>query len=156
MMKTCSHCKDPKDESEFYKNRCESDGYQPWCKLCRKEADRTHYLLNKDWIKEREWRSSLVRRYHITYEQYYDLLDSQNGVCAICKKPEPTKRQLCVDHDHACCPKEISCGKCIRGLVCSRCNRGIGLLNDSKRMLVSALEYLTKGKEKCQNIINHL
>lgn len=151
--KTCSHCSTPKDTSKFYKNRTEPDGLQPWCKLCRGEADKKYYQENKDWIKEREWRSSLVRRYNITYIDYYNIAEKQKEVCAICEKPEPTRRQLCVDHDHTCCPGETSCGKCVRGLICSRCNRGIGLLSDSIKTLLSAIKYLRTGVKRCQNII---
>jgi hypothetical protein len=96
----------------------------------------------------REWRSALIRRYHITYEQYNVLLEKQGGVCAVCGKPESTQRQLCVDHDHDCCPGDTSCGKCVRGLLCSKCNRGLGLLRDSCEILEKALAYLRRPLEQ--------
>jgi len=61
---------------------------------------------------------------------------AQGGVCAICGKPEATARtkRLCVDHCH-------ETGK-VRGLLCSHCNRAIGLLGDSCAILASAITYL--------------
>ena len=147
-MKTCAKCKEPKANKEFYKNRSEPDGLHPWCKLCRKPSDKKHYLAIKTWALVREWRSSLVRRYNITYEQYNVLLAEQNGVCAVCGKPEFTQRQLCVDHDHSCCTGDTSCGKCIRGLLCSKCNRGLGLLQDSCKVVEKALAYLRRPLEQ--------
>ena len=147
-MKICTKCGEPKANKEFYKNRTEPDGLQIWCKLCRQPADRKQYLANRAWILVREWRSALIRRYHITYEQYNLLLEKQHGVCAVCGKPEETQRQLCVDHDHSCCPGELSCGKCIRGLLCSKCNRGLGLLKDSCEILEKALVYLRRPLEQ--------
>jgi hypothetical protein len=67
------------------------------------------------------------------------MLLKQNDCCAICKrhKSEVTvkrKNHLCVDHNH-------STGK-IRGLLCDKCNRGIGLLCDDIDILKNAIEYL--------------
>ena len=36
-MKTCSHCKESKDESEFNKSRLTKDGFSRWCKRCKNE-----------------------------------------------------------------------------------------------------------------------
>jgi hypothetical protein len=55
----------------------------------------------------------------------------------------------CVDHDHACCDGPTSCGKCVRGFICSKCNRLLGCAEDSMVRLCSAIEYLKKW------IVNH-
>ena len=78
-------------------------------------------------------------RYALTSEQYDALLTAQNGVCAICHKPERAKlngtvKSLAIDHDHAT-------GK-VRGLLCQKCNRGIGQFNDDPKLLRGAADYL--------------
>ena len=88
----------------------------------------------------------------ITVDYYDHLLAAQNGVCAICKQPESMKqgetiRSLSIDHDHNCCPgSKKSCGKCIRGLLCFKCNRGLGLFQDDAVYLHNAATYLDKPK----------
>ena len=62
----------------------------------------------------------------------------QDGACAICKINEATD----VDHDHRCCPGTISCGRCVRALLCRSCNTGIGKLNDSPELLREAANYI--------------
>jgi hypothetical protein len=49
----------------------------------------------------------------------------------MCFAPFEEGVRICVDHDHACCPKQVkatakTCGKCIRGLLCFRCNTSLG------------------------------
>lgn len=84
-------------------------------------------------------------KYNITLQEYDDLFEKQGGVCALCGKPE-TKMQkrkeggkvvldsLNVDHDHIT-------GK-VRGLLCYRCNTGIGKLMDDPDLLRKAADYL--------------
>lgn len=83
--------------------------------------------------------NQLRARYGIGSEEYLKMFKSQNGVCAICGQPEYSKKRinLCVDHDHVT--------GAIRGLLCHRCNAGIGQLNDDVALLEAALNYL---KEK--------
>ena len=50
-------------------------------------------------------------------------------VCAACG----SRSDLKVDHDHACCPAERSCGSCVRGYLCHECNSAEGLLRTAKR-----------------------
>jgi hypothetical protein len=83
------------------------------------------------------------RTYGITVTEYNEILLSQQGVCAICSKPETsidhrTKqiRNLAVDHCH-------SSGK-VRGLLCSRCNVAMGQLKDDITVLQSAISYLQR------------
>lgn len=77
----------------------------------------------------------LRSNYKMTIEEYQHMYDMQNGVCAICLKAETRVDPrtgyvvwLSIDHDHACCPGIRSCGKCVRGLLCSKCNMGVGAL----------------------------
>ena len=85
------------------------------------------------------------RLYKVTPERYAAILARQGGGCAICgRKPEPGKR-LHVDHDHACCPaKKRSCGKCVRGLLCSACNTMLGHANDDPDVLRRGIDYLER------------
>lgn len=142
-IKRCTKCREEKRFAEFYKHKNEPLGLQEWCKECRKKSDKERYdSQDRAHMVEREWKGSIRRRYKLSPEDYENLLTKQNGVCAVCEHEEKTHRKLCVDHDHACCPTENSCGKCVRGLLCSRCNRGLGLLNDDPKLLRKALEYI--------------
>jgi hypothetical protein len=89
--------------------------------------------------KERE------RRFGITRHEYAKMFHEQNGVCAICSKPETATRNgkikaLAVDHNH-------QTGK-VRGLLCSDCNTGIGKLKEDRNIFVSAIRYLDKHSDK--------
>jgi hypothetical protein len=90
--------------------------------------------------RKKEWLKSL---YKMTIEDYDQLLLSQNSVCAVCQEKCKSTRGLAVDHDHLCCPGNKSCGKCIRGLLCSNCNRALGMFQDNPEILNRAIAYLT-------------
>lgn len=52
MIKTCRHCKSEKPLFDFYKSSHNKDGFDAWCKLCRKEHTKAQYKKRKDKIKE--------------------------------------------------------------------------------------------------------
>ncbi len=118
------------------------------CKeLCASHYAQARRGLPLTPLKERNGRTPariLGRRarYGITQEQYDALLAKQGGACAICRRTNPSGRDLAVDHDHACCPGAKSCGKCVRSLLCSRCNIGIGQFLDDPPLLRAAAAYL--------------
>lgn len=91
--------------------------------------------------KDIQWRHQLRIVHSITVEEYIELLIRQDGTCAICGEP-PAGKRLCVDHDHSCCPGIKHCKNCIRGLLCVRCNRSIGLFEDDSELLEKAANYL--------------
>lgn len=66
----------------------------------------------------------------------------QDGKCAICH--DELQDALVVDHDHRCCPGGNSCGKCRRGMLCPRCNSGLGFFADDPDRLRAAATYLEK------------
>lgn len=90
-------------------------------------------------------RSVKIKRYGITLEDYDKMVEERGGRRDICGTV-PEKR-LHVDHDHSCCSGRRSCGDCIRGLLCSRCNLMLGMMNDNIELLMSAIHYLSGGDE---------
>src|SRR6202034_180751 len=74
--------------------------------------------------------------------QYEADLAAQGGICAVCG--EIKDKPLHYDHDHRCCPKSKTCGKCLRGLLCSDCNSGLGFFRDDIETLKQAITYLEK------------
>ena len=79
----------------------------------------------------------LKRRYGLTVDDYQAILVAQGGVCAICRGPF-TRSNGSVDHDH-------ETGR-VRGILCVRCNTGIGYAQDSVDLLRAAVDYLQAGK----------
>ena len=96
------------------------------CKYCRLEKQ-------KYTKKEKETDLLLCASYGITLPMYKNILRKQNYRCAICRK-KPNKKRLSVDHNH-------KTGK-VRGLLCYKCNTGLGMLRDNPYIVQQALEYL--------------
>ena len=99
-----------------------------------KEYERTSTYLKEH--PEVVRKSYLKRTYGLTMEAYNSMLEGQDGVCAICQCEPEYGKNLHVDHDH-------NTGK-IRGLLCIKCNRALGLLYDDLETVASLLEYLRK------------
>lgn len=73
---------------------------------------------------------------------YARLLAAQGGVCYICRRASGRTKRLSVDHNHACCPGPVSCGRCIRGALCGPCNQILGRFRDDPTVLLRAAQYL--------------
>lgn len=80
-----------------------------------------------------------LKKYNITEAHYNNLLREQNYGCAICRGNNGGRR-LCIDHDHE--------ENIVRGLLCGRCNIGIGYLLDNTDIIKSAVDYLHKAMDK--------
>lgn len=140
-MKTCSRCGQAKPLDSFHKDKSSRDGRRGTCKECHRDYYRDWYRANPD----RRRAVHIKHRYGMTTDEYEAKLREQGGGCAICgKTPEENGGHLAVDHDHSCCPGERSCGKCVRGLLCGTCNRGIGNFKDSTELLHAAVAYLRR------------
>lgn len=81
-------------------------------------------------------------KFGLSQEKYDQMLEAQNGVCFLCEGVNENGRALAVDHDHSCCPGLKSCGNCVRWLLCSSCNFGLGNFNDDPKLLRKAAEAL--------------
>lgn len=142
-----------KDESKpFGKNNFEWHPRKGQRKSHRPNIFNTHtkegkkaydqYLLKNN--PDRNRNNAMKRNFGITITEYNLMLVSQKACCAICKNPETQLKkgklmQLSIDHDHAT-------GK-IRGLLCSNCNRAIGLLKDNVENLRNAISYLNQDEK---------
>jgi len=116
------------------------------CNKCSNEKSRLRRLNNpeKELIKHRK--HNLKNKFGLTLDCFKKLSEIQNNSCSICKKEETafnhiTKniRALSVDHCH-------KSGK-VRGLLCSKCNFGVGYFNDSIENLQEAIKYLRHHKD---------
>lgn len=143
-MKKCNRCKQEKATTEFYKNRGQKDGLCGCCKTCSKQHSLANYHKNPIQSMVKSLGRQRKYRYGVTPDDYEAMSRAQNGVCAICKKTENRYtekhnrlRGLSVDHNH-------QTGE-IRGLLCNKCNKGLGDFCDDLRLLRAAIKYLAQG-----------
>jgi hypothetical protein len=110
------------------------------CLSLRAGSNSPNYKHGRSQTKEYDLELHMKRAYGLDFKDYERMLEAQNGVCAICSSPPPNNRKtrLAIDHCH-------KTGK-VRGLLCDKCNRSIGLLKDDVSVLKSAIKYLNKGK----------
>ena len=123
-MKECKKCKKLKSLDSFVNRYTRyKDGKDTWCKDCKRNSTR-------------------IMKYGINNEDYINLLIKQEYKCVICKIHEDDLLKnnnkiyfpLCIDHSHKT--------NKVRGLLCHKCNRSIGLLNDDSSILYNAFKYL--------------
>jgi hypothetical protein len=114
----------------------------------RKEDPARHAAKERAWRRANpesataiNRRSYIYRTYDMTAEEHEGLVEAQDGLCAICGRPETRATKgvisaLAIDHDHAT--------KTNRGLLCFACNAGIGLFGDDPSRLTAAAAYLDR------------
>lgn len=95
-------------------------------------------------VAEQARRAWLKARFKMTPADWDALLAAQGSRCAACGTTEPGGRanNWVIDHDHACCPSSVTCGRCVRGLLCNRCNRAAGQMGDNVAALRDLADYL--------------
>ena len=136
-MRTCTSCNTEKPLADFgvRKSGRVGDLIMP-CKPCKVQVHRTKRQANPEHYLQIERKSKFKKQYGITLEQYDEIFTAQGGGCAICSAKTPSNRTkyFAVDHCH-------TTGK-VRGLLCTKCNRGLGLFNDRTDLLKLATNYL--------------
>ena len=120
--KRCSRCKDFKEIKNFSNIKSGKFGLRTSCKSCDRKI-------------------RLKCTYGIEWEDYLNLLNSQNDCCSICKNVlTGDNKDTYVDHSHKQPYK-------IRALLCPFCNWGLGHFRDNPDFLLSAIQYLYKHEE---------
>lgn len=155
-MKRCNVCENWLSLSEFHRDNGAKDGLRYCCKECSSVKRKEHYWANRaeairradQWRRENVERSRELalqsyrrRTYGLEPDQYATILDEQGGLCAICGEPETAVNHhgplsLAVDHNHKT--------GTVRGMLCRKCNQGIGLFSDNPTRLRMAADYLER------------
>jgi hypothetical protein len=137
--KICARCKKRRLAKSFrtrirkLKDGLTKEYLYSYCRQCEKKEDRAKVTPYNRRIR-------LYRtRYGITIEDYDRMFKEQNGRCAICKTDKPIREHFHIDHCHET--------KKVRGLLCIRCNSGLGSFKDSKKLLWIAMNYLNGDKK---------
>lgn len=159
-MKKCKHCGITKPLDEFYRDNAGQDGRRPECKECTSARRKAWYRANRDreisrvraWQQEnkdqynerqrryremhpdRDWSGYLKRKFGMTVDEYDAFLVAHGGRCAICGHEPAEGTRLHLDHDHE--------SKAVRGMLCVRCNNGLGQFQEDPALLERAVDYL--------------
>jgi hypothetical protein len=140
--------------TDFGKSRKAKDGLASSCKKCanarwrkyastakgkaaKARADKRYVDKNRSKVKARMSLFYRRKKYGVTAEQLERMLAQQYRSCAICRKPFGVGL-FYVDHDHAS-------GE-VRGLLCRKCNMGLGKMCDDVDLLIEAVVYLLGAK----------
>lgn len=108
------------------------------CKECKYSENTAWREENKEKVLEYRAKDNWTlkkrcARYNITENMFWEMYNSQNKCCKICCRHIDLENSA-IDHNHIT-------GH-IRGLLCTTCNRALGLFKDSPKILESALDYL--------------
>lgn len=152
LRRTCKKCGENKPMNMFYYKTLNKEGR---CKPCVSDMRKTSYRNTRDQVITRVTKyrrenpekirgTKLKQEYGLSIERYNAMLASQDHVCAGCLKPESTiwrgrVLSLAVDHDHL--------NGDIRGLLCMRCNRALGMLGEDLDTMRRLIDYVEKSKK---------
>jgi len=164
--KTCPKCTVRKPLSAYHKNKCRSDGLATHCKECTSEMLREWRVANPERAKAISRKTKqkhidanrarcrayakakraenpgyfrarhLKFAYGLTPAEWQAMFDAQEQRCKICgtNNPRGKRARWHTDHNHAT-------GK-VRGILCSKCNSGIGLMEENVEVLQKAAAYV--------------
>jgi hypothetical protein len=136
--------------ADWYQN----NGKTPEARKKSTEDLRIWRSKNPEQSNQNSRRSLLKKKYDLTLEEYDLLFEQQDGKCAICGKEETAKhhngtlRSLAVDHNHDT--------NQIRGLLCSKCNLGIGHFDEDIYLFDKIINYLLEYEITQDDIINNI
>lgn len=126
---------------DYNKEACKSRYYADVEKS--RANQRTYQRINRDKLLADKRARNLKKNYGISMGDFEKMFVSQQGLCAVCRKPEKGKtpnghiRRLSMDHWH-------DGDKSLRELLCGNCNTALGLVKENPETLRSLLAYLEK------------
>lgn len=132
MTKICSKCNQEKSFDLFTNDKSKKDGKTNDCKTCRNQTYKKYYSTEKGKNNQK----ARTRKYYTGFssEEFKLKFETQGNVCAICGTDDPGKLDFCADHCHETGQK--------RGVLCRKCNSGLGHFGDDIETIKKAVEYL--------------
>jgi hypothetical protein len=150
-MNKCKRCGKIKSLDNFYKE-LHKEGR---CKECVSEIRRKEYsdkketklnsvrsyrIANPEKIRD----TKLKQAYGVGIDYFNTKLTEQGGVCAGCKRNVKTiwrgkEVSMALDHNHIT--------KTPRGVLCIKCNRALGLLEENEKTFLNLIDYINKYKK---------
>ena len=129
--KVCTYCKpcDSERKKKNYRKFVAANGPGSWHKK---------YAGDKQKLREHDRKRNLRRKYNLSPQVFEMLKQEQMGLCGICGKKLGEGRSVAVDHDHKT--------DTVRGVLCNKCNAGLGFFEDNPGNLLAAIFYLRKGR----------
>lgn len=132
----CTTCRKRQHETQFYRRR--NGSISSLCRKCSSLATLEWGLRNPDKIRQKS-KISQLRAYGLTQGTFDALLKKQSGRCSICvEKLILEQQKYAVDHCHST--------KKVRGILCIKCNAGLGQFRDNEDYLIAAAEYLRRSR----------
>jgi hypothetical protein len=146
-MKTCTLCQSSLPLERFSADqRNRTDGRQMRCKSCKAKEMRIARRTKPEVYAKINRRAHLKRAFKMTEQDYIERFLEQGGVCFTCgRQPNSRYGILHIDHSHTCCPggaNAITCGRCVRALLCDQCNAALGQTREDPRLLERLAEYV--------------
>ncbi|MBA7567374.1 hypothetical protein ES708_09085 [subsurface metagenome] len=126
----------------IYKTQKEKREYaKRWAKDNPEKVSKRNKKYRENYpekIKEMQKKSDLKRHYGLSYKDWLRIWEDQDGKCAICRRNFSKPSDAFVDHNH-------ETGK-VRGLLCRKCNFGIGFFDDNLKLTIKATQYLMENE----------
>lgn len=128
-----------RDETNAYHRQWHKNHPEKRAEYRRRRIEEERESVSNEERAKREYKSkNRWKQYGLTNEQFHELLTGQDDRCAICFRQitldADAKLRPHVDHDHAS-------GR-VRGLLCGRCNVGLGMFGDDLEIIEQAQRYL--------------
>lgn len=144
--KTCTVCGQKKPLEAYYNLKAAKDGKSWRCKECDKNTTMESRKKRYERSRVQQRHAQRKFKYGLTEEDFNNLLALQENKCGCCGETltdeferRHAKNKLVIDHCH-------ETGG-VRGLLCTMCNKGIGLIGDTSISLYRAYKYLKKYEE---------
>lgn len=127
----------------FFPDKAYKSGFKSQCKDCQRKGSNASRKTPRGKAAYKRWyedkgrtackKNRLLWKYSLTLEQHKKMYITQNGCCAVCRKPI-SYDEIDTDHNHIT-------GK-VRKLLCTRCNIFVGFIDKYPELLEPIIKYL--------------